>query len=117
MFVILLVGAYGGWWWYISRGARVRDSADAFVSMFRDDGQCEIRLQLKGPENLVSCADAGQYIREAIKVRSGGTVTIGVSDKLNEASLDALTASIKRQGLTIVGILKVGFITEPDRPR
>lgn len=117
LFVVLIVGAYRGWWWYISRDARVRDNADAFVSMFRADGQCEIRRKLKGPETRIPCADAGRYIREALKVSSGGTVTIGVSAETSEASMDVLIASIRREGFKIVGILKVGFITEPDRPR
>jgi hypothetical protein len=117
VFVVLIVGAYGGWWWYISRDARVRDNADAFVSMFKGEGQCEIRRKLKGPGTSIPCADAGRYIREALKVSSGGTVTIGASAETSEASMDVLTASIKREGFKIVGILKVGFITEPDRPR
>jgi hypothetical protein len=117
MFVIMLVGAYSGWWWHVSRDARVRDNADAFVSLFRSDGQCEIRQKLEGPGASIPCVDAGRYIREALKVSLGGTVTIGVSAEISEASLDALTASIKHEGFKIVGILKVGFITEPDRPR
>jgi hypothetical protein len=115
--VVLVIGAYSGWWWYISRDARVRDNADAFVSMFRGDGQCEIRRKLKGPGTSIPCADSGRYIRETLKVRSGGTVTIGASAETSEASMDVLTASIRREGFKIVGILKVGFITEPDRPR
>jgi hypothetical protein len=115
--VVLIVGGYSGWWWYISRDARVRDNADAFVSMFNGDGQCEIRRKLKGPGIGLPCADAGRYIRETLKVSSGGTVTIGASAQISEASMDVLTASIKREGFKVVGILKVGFITEPDRPR
>ena len=117
VFVVLIVGAYSGWWWYISRDARVRDNADAFVSMFSRDRQCEIRRKLKGPGTSIPCADAGRYIRETLKVRSGGTVTIGASAETSQASMDVLTASIKGEGLKIVGILRVGFITEPDRPR
>jgi hypothetical protein len=117
VFVVLIVGAYSGWWWYISRDARVRDNADAFVSMFRGDSQCEIRRTLKGAGTSVPCADAGRYIRETLKVGSSGTVTVGASAETSEASMDVLTASIKREGFRIVGILKVGFITEPDRPR
>jgi hypothetical protein len=115
--VVLVIGAYSGWWWYISWDARVRDNADTFVSMFGGDGQCEIRRKLKGPRTSIPCADAGRYIREALKVSSGGTVTIGASAEASEASMDVLTASIKREGFKIVGILKVGFVTEPDRPR
>jgi hypothetical protein len=116
-FAVLIVGAYGGWWFYISRDARVRDNADAFVSMFSGDGQCEIRQKLEGVGTSVPCADAGRYIREALKVRSGGTVTVGASAETSEASMNVLTASIKREGFKIVGILKVGFITEPNRSR
>ena len=116
-FAVLIVGAYSGWWWYISPDARARDNADAFVWMFRSDGQCEIRQKLEGPGTSVLCADAGRYIREELKVRSGGTVTIGASAQTSDASMDVLTASIKREGFKIAGILKAGFITEPDRPR
>ena len=115
--VVLIVGAYCGRWWYVSRDARARDNADAFVSMLKGDGQCEIRRNLKGPGTTISCAEAGRFIREALKVRSGGTVTIWASAETSDASMDVLTASIKREGFKIVGILKVGFITEPDRPR
>jgi hypothetical protein len=117
VFVVLIVGAYGGWWWYISRDARVRDNANAFVSMFRSDGQCEIRRKLDDPGTSIPCADAGRYIRESLKVSPGGTVTIGASAETSEASIDVLTASIRREGFKIAGILKVGFLTEPDRPR
>jgi hypothetical protein len=117
LFALLVAGAYSGWWWYISRDARVRDNADAFVSMFKGNGQCEIRRKLEGLGTSIPCADAGRYIRDALKVGSGGTVTLGASADAGEASLDVLTASIEREGFKIVGILKVGFITEPDRPR
>jgi hypothetical protein len=114
--IVLIVGAYSGWRWYISRDARVRDNADAFVWMFRGDGQCEIRRTLKGSGTSVPCADAGRYIRATLNVSPGGTVTIGASAETSEASMDVLTASIKREGFKIAGILKVGFITEPERP-
>jgi len=114
VFVVLIVGACCGWWWYISRDARVRDNADAFVAIFRGDEQCQIRRKLEGPGTSIPCAAAGRYIREALKVRSGGTVTIGASAETSEASMDVLTASIKSEGFRIVGILKVGFITEPS---
>ena len=112
----LLIGAYNGWLWYISRDARVRDNADAFVSAFRRDGLCEVRRQLKGPETAMPCADVGRYLHEQ-NIRSGGTVSIGVSAESSEETLKALTGPIKGEGFKIVGILKVGFVTEPDRPR
>ena len=115
--VILIVGAYGGRWWYVSQKARVRDNADAFVSMFRGEGQCEIRRKLEDPGTSISCGDAGRYIRDELKVNSGGTVTIGASAETSEASMDVLTTSITREGFRIVSILKVGITNGPNRPR
>jgi hypothetical protein len=114
--IVLIVGGYSGWRRYISRDARVRDNADAFVSMFRGDGECEIRRTLEGSGTRIPCSDAGRYIRETLHVIPGGTVTIGASAEAGEASIDVLTESIKREGFKIAGILKVGFITQPERP-
>ena len=111
------MAAYGGWWWYISRDARVRDNADAFVSMFRGEGPCEVRRQLKGSRTSVPCADVGRYLRQDLKINSGGTVSIGVSAEASVAALDTLRTSIEREGFKIVGVLKIALITEPDRPR
>ena len=114
--VILIVGAYGGRW-YVSQKARVRDNADAFVSMFRGEGQCEIRRKLEDPGTSISCGDAGRYIRDELKVNSGGTVTIGASAETSEASMGVLTTSITREGFRIVSILKAGITNGPNRPR
>lgn len=114
--VILIVGAYGGRWWYVSQKARVRDNADAFVSVFGGEEQCKIRRKLEDPGTSISCRDAGRYIRDELKVNSGGTVTIGVSSETSEASMDVLTTSITREGFRIVSILKVGITNEPNRP-
>jgi hypothetical protein len=111
----LLIGAYSGWW-YISRDARARDHADAFISIFGNDGLCDVQRQLGGLNTSMPCAKVGRYLREALNINRGGTVTIGAGAETSEATLEELRTSTKREGIRIVSILKVS-ISEPQSLR
>jgi hypothetical protein len=114
---LFLIVVGGAWWWYITRDARARDNADAFVTMFHDDGLCKVRRHIESADVTLPCGEVGQYLRGTLHLDAGATVSIAVSMKASKSSIDGLTTPIAHEGYTTVGVLRFGFITEPNGPR
>jgi hypothetical protein len=115
--VLFLMILGGAWWWYTTRDARARDNADAFVTMFHDDGRCKVRRHLESADVTMPCGEVGHYLRGTLRLNAGATVSIAVSTNASKSSIDGLTMPISHEGYTTVGILRIGFLTEPNGPR
>jgi len=113
--VAVLMGAASyAWWLHLTHGVRALGRASAMVTISDKRADCAVRrVSAKSGDN-VPCSEVSAYLRDKLNLGSGTFVGIVVMGKVPPDAETAVSKELTTNSFKVAGVLRVGFITEPQ---
>jgi hypothetical protein len=114
----LLAGMAGyGWWYFHTRAARAFDRAAVLVVISDHGSGCRVMRAGSVIKEGLLCTEVPPYLSDQLKLVKGTAIAVSFGGKANPAVTSQLNAELARRGYKSAGVVRIGFITEPDNER
>jgi len=114
--LVLVVAGYG-WWRLQTRAARAFDRAAVLVVISDHGNGCRVLRAGSVLKEGLLCTEVGPYLSDQLKLAKRSAIAISLGGKVDPTVVSDLNTELSRRGYESAGVIRIGFITEPDNDR